>query len=167
LRRSSLSKLRIGEHLARSGEAWFVDVPARETKTRRRLNYALAPTLSASVDLFLDRFRHRITGAERHSGLWPSRRGAPLGSYAIYLIVTRHTLAALGFSVSPHRFRHGAATFLAERDPANVRMAMDLLSHASFSTTDKYYLMAQSRLAGRALARAIAQRRPDRDDGVV
>jgi hypothetical protein len=30
-----------------------------------------------------------------------------------------------------------------------------LLGHASFATTEKYYLMSQSRIAGRALARVI------------
>jgi hypothetical protein len=34
----------------------------------------------------------------------------------------------------------------------------DLLGHASFSTTEKHYIMAQSRVAGRALARAIEGR---------
>jgi integrase len=38
---------------------------------------------------------------------------------------------------------------------ANVRGAKDLLGHASFDTTEKYYIMAQSRIAGHALARAI------------
>jgi hypothetical protein len=40
-------------------------------------------------------------------------------------------------------------------NPANVRGVKDLLGHTSFGTTDKYYIMSQSRVAGRALARAI------------
>jgi len=37
-----------------------------------------------------------------------------------------------------------------------VRGAKDLLGHSSFRTTENHYVMAQSRLAGRALALAIA-----------
>jgi site-specific recombinase XerD len=37
----------------------------------------------------------------------------------------------------------------------NVRGVKDLLGHASFATTEKYYIMSQSRLAGRVLARAV------------
>jgi integrase len=77
----------------------------------------------------------------------------------IYDTITRCTLEALGFPVNPHRFRRAAATFWSNRDPANVRGVKDLLGHASFSTTEKHYIMAQSRVAGRALARAIEDKR--------
>jgi site-specific recombinase XerD len=36
-----------------------------------------------------------------------------------------------------------------------VKGVKDLLGHASFATTQKHYIMAQSRLAGRVFARAI------------
>ena len=41
------------------------------------------------------------------------------------------------------------------QDPANVLGARDLLGQTSFGTTEKYYIMGQSRLAGRVLARAV------------
>jgi integrase len=73
----------------------------------------------------------------------------------IYGAVRRRTRKALGFPINLHRFRRAAATFWSIRDPANVRGAKDLLGHASFATTEKYYLMSQSRIAGRAFARVI------------
>lgn len=78
-----------------------------------------------------------------------------MGDGAIYNTVRRRTRKALGFPVNLHRFRLAAGTFWSIRDPANVRGSKDLLGHASFATTEKYYIMAQSRLAGRALARTI------------
>ena len=72
----------------------------------------------------------------------------------IYKTVRRRTKKALGFPVNLHRFRHAAATFWSARDPVNVR-GKDLLGHATFATTERHYIMAQSRMAGRALARAI------------
>jgi hypothetical protein len=36
-----------------------------------------------------------------------------------------------------------------------VRGAKDLLGQTTFATTEKHYIMAQSRVAGRALARAV------------
>src|SRR5262245_7428475 len=59
------------------------------------------------------------------------------------------------FPVNLHRFRHAAASLWSVRDPKNVRGAKDLFGHSSFRTTEKHYVMAQSRLAGRALALAI------------
>ena len=43
------------------------------------------------------------------------------------------------------------------RDPKIVRGAKDLLGHASFSATEKHYIMAQSRIAGRTLSRIVVQ----------
>jgi integrase len=78
---------------------------------------------------------------------------------AIYASIRKRTREALGIAVNPHRFRHAAATLWSSRDPANVRGAKDLLGQASFSTTETHYIMAQSRTAGRALARAIRNTR--------
>jgi integrase len=74
---------------------------------------------------------------------------------AIYNAVRKRTRKELGFPVSLHRFRAAAATFWSIKDPANIRGAKDLLGHSSFATTEKDYIMARSRLAGRALARVI------------
>jgi integrase/recombinase XerD len=73
----------------------------------------------------------------------------------IYANVRRRTQNGLGFPVNLHRFRHAAATFWSVRDPVNVRGVKDLLGHATFATTEQHYIMAQFRMAGRALARAI------------
>ncbi|HEY5082228.1 MAG TPA: hypothetical protein VII91_10000, partial [Bauldia sp.] len=54
------------------------------------------------------------------------------------------------------RFRHAAASLWASVDPENDRGAKDLLGHRSFDMTERYYIQAQSRMAGRALAEVIA-----------
>jgi hypothetical protein len=71
------------------------------------------------------------------------RRMAALVPSAVF----SRTKKAFGFGVNIHRFRHAAASFWSIHDPANVRGAKDLLGHASFGTTEKRYIMAQSRLA--------------------
>jgi integrase len=78
-----------------------------------------------------------------------------MSAIAIYNAVRRRTKKAFGFAVNLHRFRHATATFWSIHDPENVRGVKDLLGHASFSMTEKHYVMAQSRLAGRALAQVI------------
>lgn len=72
-------------------------------------------------------------------------------------MVRRRTRKAFGFPVNLHRFRHAAMTFWSIYDPKNVRRGKDLLGHASFTTTEKYYIMSQSRLAGRRLAQIVDQ----------
>ena len=74
---------------------------------------------------------------------------------SIYEAVRKRTRKVFGFAINLHRFRHAAATFWSSRDPKNVRGAKDLLGQSSFGTTEKHYILAHSRLAGRALARAV------------
>jgi integrase len=155
VRRRTLAALRIGQHLVKTGDLWALDIPAADTKSRRALDYPISREMSACIDVYLERFRSRIPGADKHTGLWSSNKGCPMHPDAIYIAVRQRTKNAFGFGVNLHRFRHAAASFWSMHDPVNVRGAKDLLGHASFGTTEKHYIMAQSRLAGCALAHAI------------
>jgi integrase/recombinase XerD len=155
LRSRTLVALRIGKHLVKTGDLWALDIPAADTKTRRPLDYPISKELCQRVDFYLERFRRRIPGADKHTALWASNKQGPMSAIAIYNAVRRRTKKAFGFGVNLHRFRHAAASFWSIRDPVNVRGAKDLLGQASFGITEKHYIMAQSRLAGRALAHVV------------
>jgi integrase len=155
LRRRTLAALRIGQHLVKTGDLWSLEIPAADTKANRSLDYPISEKISGRIDLYLARFRSCIPGADKHASLWSSNQGRPMCGMAIYAAVRKRTREAFGFAVNLHRFRHAAASFWSSRDPVNVKGVKDLLGHASFGTTDKHYIMGQSRLAGRALARAV------------
>jgi integrase/recombinase XerD len=155
VRSRTLVAMRIGIHLVKTGDLWGLDIPAADTKSQRPLDYPIPRELSARIDLYLERFRSRIPGAESHTAPWASNQGRPMCAMAIYNAVRKRTRKAFGFAVNLHRFRHAAASFWSIRDPANVRGAKDLLGHYSLGTMDKHYIIAQSRVAGRVLARAV------------
>jgi integrase len=161
LRRRTFAALRVGKQLIRSGTLWTLDIPPEDTKTAEAIEFVLSATLSARVDLYLERFRPRVPNAGNHAGLWVSNKGNPMDDGTIYDMVRRRTRKALGFAVSLHRFRHAAMTFWSIRDPANVRGGKDLLGHRSFGTTEKFYIIGQSRVAGRVLADAWRRQAPD------
>jgi integrase len=156
LRRRTLANLRIGEHLMKIGRKWSLDIPAEDTKSHVPLEYEVPHLLWDRLEIFLSKYRPRFKGAATHDHLWPCQQGGPLKGGEIYEAVAWRTFKAFGFSVSPHRFRHAAATFWSERDPANVLVAKDLLGHASLKTTEKHYIMSRSRIAGRELAGILA-----------
>ena len=162
LRSRTFAALRIGHHLKKAGGLWELEIPAADTKSRRPLEFPICDELSKRIDLFLERFREHVPGAASHAALWPSIDGGPMTAGAIYMAINRQTKKAFGFGVSLHRFRHAAASLWSTNDPVNVRGVKDLLGHASFATTEKHYIMSQSRIAGRALARVIdnAAKRP-------
>ncbi len=154
-RRRTLAALRIGKQLKKIGDLWVLDFPAEDIKTKRSLEYPIAQELSRQIDVYVNKIRPLTAGAGTHDYLWASVRGRPMHGSNIYNAVRKRTQKALGFPVNLHRFRRAAATFWSVEDPENVRGVKDLLGHADFATTEKYYIMAQSRLAGRSLARTI------------
>jgi site-specific recombinase XerC len=155
LRKRTFAALTINQHLVKIGDCWMLDIPGADTKTRRRLEFPVPHALTDYVNLYLADFRGAITGANKHQGFWPSAKGQPMSGGAIYDAVRRRTMDRLGLPVSLHRFRAAAGNLWSISDPKNVRGVRDLLGHANFATTDKHYITAQSRLAGRALAKAL------------
>ena len=156
----------INRHLVKIGSGWLLDIQAADTKTRRAMEFPIPDVLSESMDLYLTKFRPKITGANRHQGLWPSAKGRPMVGGAIYDAVRRRTIERLGIPVNLHRFRGAAGNLWSISDPVNVRGAKDLLGHTDFKTTERHYLGARSRMAGRAFARVLRSPRqkltPDR-----
>ena len=156
VRRRTVTALRTGGQLVRSGNLWGLEIAPEDMKGKRALDFTIAADLSSRIDLYLKEFRLRIPGAERHAGLWPSNKGRPMSANAIYDTVCKRTKKAFGFRVNLHRFRHAAGTLWSIEDPENVRGVKDLLGHASYEkTTETHYVMGQSRMAGRILAKAI------------
>jgi integrase len=162
LRRRTLAALRIGKQIKKIGDLWFLDIPAEDVKTKRPLDYPISPQLSQLIDIYVNEIRPFIAGAKTHDYLWASARGRPMKGGVIYNAVRRRTRKALGFPVNLHRFRRAVGTFWSAQDPENVRGVKDLLGHADFRTTEKYYIMAQSRLAGRHWGRIMAGLRNNR-----
>jgi integrase len=159
LRRRTVAALRTGQQLMKSGRLWELEIPAEDMKARRAADYPISSELSRRIDQYLGQFRRRIPGAAEHDGLWPSNKGAPMDDGTIYDTVRRRTAAAFGFPVNLHRFRSAAGTLWSIHDPVNVRGVKDLLDHASFDPTEKYYIMSRSRIAGHALRQAVDRMR--------
>jgi integrase len=155
-RRRTVTAIRIGKQLVRAGELWALAIPPEDTKNKQALDFPISADMSRRIDLYLQEFRVHLPGADSHNGLWASNKRRPMSDSAIYDAVRRRTKAAFGFAVNLHRFRHAGGSFWSIQDPVNVRGVKDLLGHASFEkTTEKHYVMGQSRLAGRALAKAL------------
>lgn len=156
LRRRTVTAIRIGRQLVRSGELWALAIPPEDTKNDQALDFSISVEMSRQIDVYLEDFRVCLPDADSHNGLWASNKRGPMSESAIYDAVRRRTRKAFGVGVNLHRFRHAAASFWSIQDPVNVRGVKDLAGHASYDqTTNRYYVKGQSRLAGRALAKAI------------
>jgi hypothetical protein len=100
LRRRTVTALKSGGQLLRSGNLRTIEIPPEDVKGKRALDFTLSLRLSECVDLYLRKFRPRLPGAIRHDGFWPSNKGGPMSANAIYDAVCKRTESAFGFRVT-------------------------------------------------------------------
>lgn len=93
----------------------------------------------AAIDAWLpDRLEVRHPGRDP-GALFLSTRGNRMHRQGVWRLVKRHGTAAgiAGDRLSPHVFRHSAATHMVEGG-ADLRTVQEMLGHASLSTTQVY-----------------------------
>ena len=150
LRRKNVVQLRLGIELRQEDGRWMVEIPGNETKTHEPLNFEWPDPLLDALDNYLQHHRPVLAArsyrwpVKADERLWVAQSGSALTEMALYDIVRKRTKAAFGVALNPHAFRDAAATTLAIHDPEHVRVAASVLGHRSFSTTEKYYIQAQS-----------------------
>lgn len=150
LRRRNLTELTIGGDLFGNGLAWSINIPAAASKTHQPLLYQWPQELVEPLNRYLSIYRQLLAARSgrwrRDIGqrLWISSDGSPMTQDAIADRLRFQTQKHFGFTISPHKFRHAAATTLAVYASAHVREAAPLLGHRDPRTTEQYYNLAGS-----------------------
>ena len=127
-----------------------------ETKSGRHFEITVSQPLVRYMDIYLREVRPMFPGADQHRALWASWARRGLTANAVSCVISDRTKVAFGNPVSPHLFRHCAATTVATLEPGRIGIARDLLGHASLSTTHTYYNKAKSIEASRIYTRVLA-----------
>ena len=175
LRRKNLTSIELGRHLRKEANVQGLVFAATEMKAHAMDDRLFPPALAPALERYLTTYRPVFAARRKgtpSTSLWLGPKGEPLLAHAIWKLVTRHTRTRLGISVNPHLFRDAGVTFLGDVDPEHVRMAAPLLGHASFTTTERHYILAKNRNALRlhqetimARRAALRRRRQDVDVG--
>jgi len=166
LRLRNFGALTLGISLLKDGSSYKIAFSADETKNGTAIETPLPFSLSAYLETYLSQHRallldRRETGTHMTMALWVSRWGTAMGEAAVRHQIKLRTQAAFGHAIWPHLFRACAATSLAVGAPEEVRHAAALLGHTTFATTEKYYIQAQTLLAGQSHQQAILELRKE------
>lgn len=165
LRLRNLVDLRLGEHLLREADGWWLRIPAYQTKNRRQIRVLFPEGLAPALRLYLEEARPLLLarapdgGAGAGRALWVTMHGRSAQDQGVYSTIVRRTCAVFGRPVNPHLFRDAAATTVALEDPVHVRIAAQVLGHATFATTERHYRLSRSVEAGRAHHAVLARLR--------
>ncbi|MBK1659852.1 site-specific integrase [Paracraurococcus ruber] len=158
LRQANFLAIEIGRHLLREGDAWLLRFEGRETKTGQPLEFAVPEAMHDALARYLGEVRPRLLqlglgrfpeGRGRPAGqrLWLTADGTPCSAAALQKLLETRTTARFGRVVNTHLFRDCVATSIAAGDPAHVRIAARVLGHASLLSTERHYVVAETRAA--------------------
>jgi site-specific recombinase XerD len=150
LRLTNLTSLDVDRHLKRVGNAYVVAFEANDMKNHSPFEIVMPTALTPRIDVYLMIYRLVLLEGNESSALWITKQGRAMRPFSVHHRVTRLTRRIFGRAMSVHRFRHASATAIAVERPEMVGMAMALLGHRQFSTTDRYYIIGQSLAASRA-----------------
>jgi len=152
VRISNFAALHLDDHLRRDPEsaAWWLRLEADETKTQRSDDWPVPEGLVPYLDHHIAQVRPILLAHGRrnidHGALWIGAFGQPLEVQGVRARIKTVTAEMLGQPITPHSFRHSAATGFALRHPDRPRDTAALLGHAGADTTEKHYLMASRQL---------------------
>lgn len=158
LRVANFLGIAIGRHLRRSGNRVTLSFEAEETKTKRPIKTTWPPGLLPSLDRYLDQVRPILMAAKapvdparppRPAGaiLWVGQGGTPFTPGGLTKALRRHTTPRFGRYVNAHLFRDCLASTVANEDPDHIQMAQHMLHHTKLATTERSYILTDSRLA--------------------
>jgi site-specific recombinase XerD len=161
-RRRGFAQIRIGQQLRQVGEEWRLIFAAGERKPRRPSQMSVPNTVVPFLERYLRDVRPQFPNAQNYDALWLGMKGRPLSPDSISRLVAKHTEAAFGHRIPPHRFRHCAASTVAVSAPGQIGLAPRLLDHASLKTTYDHYILARSVEASRQYAKIVGELTPRR-----
>lgn len=142
IRLGNLAAMRIGVHLLSEGCGYRLWFEGDEMKNHRLVDRNIPAVLTPHFDRYLSHHRPVLLDGREKDALWISYLGRPLYHHSIYEAVCEMTEAEFGFPINPHLIRDCHVTTIALVDPAHVRAAPAVLTHADPQTLEKAYNQA-------------------------
>lgn len=149
LRPSNLAMIEIGRHLIEGPGGHHMVFKGHEVKTNEPYNYPFPKFLESFLQTYLSVHRPALLQGRRSAGLWISNEGRMMTQNSLSKRFKVMTQRLLGYQVSPHAFRHSAATYVATEHPNILSTTPAILHHSSNKTAERYYTMANGTAASR------------------
>jgi integrase len=142
MRLANLAALNLETNLVRVGgpePTYHLVIPSEDVKNEEPLEYPLPKAMNEMLGTYLGVFRPRLCG-KAGPWLFPGESGGHKTKTTLSQQIIDSITKAIGIRVTPHQFRHLAAAFILERDPANYEFVRRVLGHKNLQTTINFYV---------------------------
>lgn len=161
LRVKNFGPLELGRSLIRQSDGYLLSIPATEVKNRQEIEQPVIVRLTSYLDRYFGHHHPRLLQGGASSYLWINQYGGVMEPGRVAVAITKATRKLVGSPISPHLFRHCAATTIAINDPEHAMIIRAVLAHACIETAVRYYNRASIAEAGRRHASTITELRRD------
>jgi len=142
MRLANLAALSLEDNVVQVGgidRSYHLVIPPEEVKNDQPLEYPLPKVVSEMLDVYLTVFRPRLCRSD-NPWLFPGEFDGHKTKSTLSGQIIETITKELGIRVTPHQFRHLAAAFILEKDPANYEFVRRILGHKNLQTTIKFYI---------------------------
>ena len=149
LRLKNMLSLELGRNFLSVGSDYGVDLAAEEMKTDTPLAFPVPRQLGPYIRRYLERYRpvlaagpHGVAAGhpEQADVLWLARSGQRFPVASFEAMIAKRTIDYFGIRLTPHRFRHCAATTIAENNPKEFHIIRIILGHTTSATAENSYI---------------------------
>lgn len=159
VRLGDLSRIRLGEHLRRTGPRWRLMFLA-DVKNDALLLHDVPPELAKRLEVYLATFRKALLGGRQdHGALWVGRGGRPLLEKAVAAGINKFGQEHFGRGLNSHVFRHVFASTTVVRNPADADLAAAALGHTTEQMVHGTYTRSAADEISRIWLRKLSRRR--------
>jgi len=155
VRIKNFADIKIGSHLIKCQNGYVMTFPAEEVKNGQFIEFEVHEPLVPILDYYLKYHRTVLLAGHTSDFLWISKVGHRMLDHHVSQRIVKVTKRELGLPISPHLFRHCAATSIAETSPELSRIIRPLLAHTRITTSERYYNRASVLQASRRHTDAI------------
>jgi site-specific recombinase XerD len=139
VRLRNFANIEIDRHLIRFEDGYVLTFPGQEVKNRQPIEVEVYEPLVLIIERYLRHHRPLLLEGKASEFLWVSKAGKRMLDHHVSKRITKVTKRTLGKKISPHLFRHCAATSIAEVSPKLARIIRPFLAHTRITTSEKYY----------------------------
>jgi integrase len=170
LRLKNMTQLELGTELVASPAGYDITILPDKTKTKNTLEFPLPAALVPAMRRYLQHYRPALAAAPMHSiikggdparPVWLARSGAQFPEHTFADMITSRTLARFAVRLSPHEFRHCAATSIAEFNPKDFHIIRMILGHTGSAMAEQYYIRAKGLEAVRTYQKVVTRKRKE------
>lgn len=146
MRLANLAALNLEQNVVRVGgvePTYHLVIPPEEVKNEEPLEYPLPKMVNEMLGIYLAVFRPRLCPTTS-PWLFPGECDGHKANKTLSEQIIDCITEEVGIRVTPHQFRHLAAAFILEKDPANYEFVRRVLGHKNLQTTINFYVGLQT-----------------------